>query len=149
MSKLQSQASPIPEINVVQAAVGGRLEAEQTANYELEAGYRFNESLSVVGNVFYVQVDKPIIYTANTSDSGSDGYFNGTKLSSFGLEGELRCNRSEYSTSLGHSVYRAKDNAIDYVRGDEDRFLAAPAQKITASFNWHVIKNLDWNVNGF
>ena len=43
LKALYSQASRIPGINVVQAAVGGKIEAEQTANYELEAGYRFTE----------------------------------------------------------------------------------------------------------
>jgi outer membrane receptor for ferrienterochelin and colicin len=50
LKALYSQAARIPGINVVLGAVG-KLEAEQTSNYELEAGYRFSDSLSWVGNV--------------------------------------------------------------------------------------------------
>jgi len=148
LKALYSQAARIPGINVVQAATDGKIQAEQTTNYELEAGYRFSDSLSVVGNVFYIQVDKPIIFTAD-ADSDSDGYHNGKKLSSYGLEGELRWNRPQFSASMNYSFYRAKDNDIDYLRGDEDRFLAAPAHKVTVNGTWHILKTLDWNANAF
>ena len=149
LKALYSQASRIPGINVVQAAVGGKIEAEQTANYELEAGYRFTDSLSWVANVFYMQVDKPIIYTASAAGGSSDGYYNGTKISTAGVESELRWDQPKYSSSLSYSFYRAMDNDIDYVRGDAENFLAAPAHKVTASGTWHINKSLDWNLNGY
>jgi outer membrane receptor for ferrienterochelin and colicin len=135
---------------VIQSEVGGQIKDEQTSNYELEAGYRFTDSLSWVANVFYMEVDKPIIYTASAGAGGSsDGYYNGTKLSTSGLETEVRWDRPKYSTSLSYSFYRAIDNDIDYVRGDEGDFLAAPANKVAASGAWHITKALDWNINGY
>lgn len=147
---LYSEAARIPAINVLGDAVGGKLEAEQTKNYEVEAGYRFNKDLSLVANVFYMQVLKPIQFTADASGGASDGYNNGTNnLSTCGLETELRWDRPEYSTYLSYSFYRPDDNDASYVRGDDSHFLAAPAHKVGLSETWHVMKALDWNVNGF
>jgi outer membrane receptor protein involved in Fe transport len=50
---------------------------------------------------------------------------------------------------LTYSFYRADDNEVDYVRGDEGRFLGAPTHKVTLSETWHILKALDWNVNCF
>jgi outer membrane receptor for ferrienterochelin and colicin len=97
-----------------------------------------------------MEVNKPIIYTATADGTGgSDGYYNGSKLSTAGLESQLRWDRPKFSTSLSYSYYRAVDNDIDYVRGDAGSFLAAPAHKVTASETWHITKALDWNVNGY
>lgn len=150
LKALYSQAARIPGINVVLESVAGKLQAEQTANYELEAGYRFTDSWSWVANVFYMQVDKPIIFTDTGGGVGSsEGYLNGSRLSTAGLESELRWDQPKYSTSLNYSFYRAIDNDIDYVRGDEARFLAAPAHKVTANATWHITPSLDWNLNGY
>ena len=150
---LYSEAARIPAINVEQAAVDGygTVDEEHTVNYELEAGYQFTKTLSWVGNVFYMEVDDPIIYTAS-ADAGvaSDGYYNATnRLSTYGVETELRWSLRRISTHLSYSFYRADDNDVDYVRGDAGRFLAAPAHKVTLSETWHILKSLDWNLNGF
>jgi outer membrane receptor for ferrienterochelin and colicin len=147
---LYSQASRIPGINVINSAISGNLEAEQTVNYELEAGYKFTDSLSWSANVFYMEVNKPIIYTAAAAVGGSsDGYYNGTKLSTAGLESELRWDQPQFSSSLNCSYYRAVDNDIAYVQGDPGNFLAAPSYKVAANFTWHINPKLDWNLNGF
>jgi outer membrane receptor protein involved in Fe transport len=148
LKALYSQASRIPGINVVKDAVGGKLQAEQTVNYELEAGYRFTDSLSWSANVFYMQVNRPILFTTGTGGT-NDGYHNGTRLSTAGAENELRWDRPRFSSHLSYSFYRAIDNGVDYVRGDDGHFLAAPANKVTASETWHITKSLDWNVNGY
>ena len=150
LKALYSQASRIPAINVVNTSIGGRLESEQTVNYELEAGYQFTDALSWAGNIYFMEVNRPIIFAAAAvGGTASEGYYNGSRLSSAGLESELRWNRPKYSTAVSYSFYRAVDNNIDYVRGDEGRFLAAPAHKITASATWHITPSLDWNVNAF
>lgn len=38
---------------------------------------------------------------------------------------------------------------MPYVRGDDARFLGAPTHKVAINGTWHVLKSLDWNVNGF
>ncbi len=143
---IYSQAARIPSINVVNDALGGHLDAEKTTDYEVEAGYRFTDSLSLVGNVFYMQVDKPIITAAIDN---TDVYYNGTKLSTAGFESELRYDRPLLSTHLSYSYYHAIDDDIAQVQGTDGRFLAAPAHKIAVSETWHILKGLDWNVNGF
>jgi len=150
LKALYSQASRIPGINVVQAATVPNLQAEQTSNYELEAGYKFDHGVSVVGNLFFMEVDKPIIYTAGAGNGGADeGYFNGSKISSAGFETELRWDQTQFSSYLSYSYYRAVDNDDEYLRGDADHFLAAPAHKITLKETWHILKSLDWNINAF
>lgn len=149
LKALYSQASRIPGINVEQAASDGVVKPEQTSDYEIEAGYQFNDSLSLVGNIFYTQLDKPIIYTADTAGGSSDGYYNGTKISTAGMESQLRWDQPQFSSSLSCSFYRAIDNAVAYVRGDEGSFLAAPTVKVTASGTWHLMKSLDWNNSGY
>jgi outer membrane receptor protein involved in Fe transport len=150
LKALYSQASRIPGINVVADAVGGKLVAEQTVNYELEAGYRFTDSLSWVANVFYMEVEHPIIFTDSGGGGDStEGYFNAGKISTAGVESDLRWDRPKFSTALSYSFYRAIDNDVDYVRGDADTFLAAPAHKVTLSETWHVNKSLDCNLNGY
>jgi len=149
LKALYSQASRIPAINVLKDAVGGKLEAEQTANYELEAGYQFTDSLSWTANVFYMEVNQPIIYSANALGASSDGYHNGTKLSTAGLESELRWDQPDFSASLNCSYYRAVDNDIAYVQADPGNFLAAPSYKVAANITWHINPKLDWNINGF
>ena len=65
------------------------------------------------------------------------------------MESELRWDRPQYSAYLGYSFYQAYDNDIDYVRGGEGQFLAAPTHKVSFSETWHITKSLDWNINGF
>jgi outer membrane receptor protein involved in Fe transport len=65
------------------------------------------------------------------------------------LETELRWDRPRFSTIVNYSFYRAIDNDIDYLRGGDGSFLAAPAHKVTVTETWHLTKSLDWNLNGF
>lgn len=150
---LFSEAARIPSINVEQAAMEGygTVDVERTANYELEAGYKFTKALSAVGSMFYMRVRDPILYTAYTIDNVAvDGYYNATNMiSTYGLAAELRWDTSQVSAHLNYSFYRAYDNDVDYLRGDDNRFLAAPAHKVSFSTTWRILRSLDWNVSGF
>lgn len=72
MKALASKASRIPAINVIAESVGPKLRSEETTNYEIEAGYKFSNTLSLTGNVFYMIVNHPIIY--ETLQNDGDGY---------------------------------------------------------------------------
>jgi outer membrane receptor protein involved in Fe transport len=61
----------------------------------------------------------------------------------------VRWDRPKDSSTLNYSYYRAVDNDVDYVRGGDGTFVAAPAHKVTGSETWHVTKALDWNVNAY
>ena len=61
----------------------------------------------------------------------------------------MRWDRPKYSAALGYSFYRAIDNGIASVEGDDARFLAAPTHKVTVSGTWHVNQSLDCNFSGY
>lgn len=148
LKALYSEASRIPAINVLQEAGTSGIVPEKTVNYELEAGYKFSPGLSWVGNVFLMGVDHPIHLITDPSTL-TEVYVNGNKISTYGLESEVRWDQGEFSTYLSYSLYLAGDNAEPALYGDSTRFLAAPTHKISLSETWHVTRNFTWNINSF
>jgi outer membrane receptor protein involved in Fe transport len=146
---LASQAERIPAINVLQEAVGGPLKPEQTTNYEVELGYKFAEKRTLTGNVFYMAVDRPIVFETLPGGADTEGYFNGNRISSAGFETEYRWAQGDFENYVGYSFYRAVNNDESYVRGDSGRFVGSPTHKISASSTWHPTKQLDVNLNGY
>jgi outer membrane receptor protein involved in Fe transport len=145
---LASQATRIPAINVLQEAVG-QLKPEETTNYEIELGYKFAEKRSLTGNVFYMVVDRPIVFETLPGGDNAEGYFNGNRISSAGFETEYRWTQGQFDNFVGYSFYRAVNNDEPYVRGDSGRFLGAPTHKISASSTWHPTKQIDVNLSGY
>ena len=143
---LYSQAYRTPGINVIQES--HNLQAEHTSNYELETGYKFPHGISWVGNVFYMKVEKPIIFFS-TTNGATEFYTNGKDISTYGLESELRWEQPKFSSYLSYSFYQAGENDELYVRGDDSRFLGTPTHKVSWSETWHMCKKVDWNVSGF
>jgi outer membrane receptor for ferrienterochelin and colicins len=144
---LASQASRIPAINVIAESVGPRLQPEETTNYEIEAGYKFSGTMSLTGNVFYMGVDRPIIYETFKDDG--DGYYNGKRISSAGIESEFRWSPTGFTNYAGFSLYRAVDNSEPYVRADSTHFVGSPSYKFSFGSTWHASRNLSLNVNGY
>jgi outer membrane receptor protein involved in Fe transport len=149
LKALASQAIRIPAINVLQEAVGGALKPEQTTNYEIELGYKFAEKRSLTGNVFYMAVDRPIVFETLPGGAESEGYFNGHRISSSGFETEYRWTQGDFENYLGYSFYRAVNNDEPYVRGDSGRFVGSPTHKLSASSTWRPTKKLDVNLNAY
>ena len=144
LKALFDQAYRTPNIGVIADALTAEIEPETTTTYELEAGYQFTESLSLVGNLFYLQIEDPIIYSAV-----SDGYFNDAQVSSFGAEAEFRITRERWNGYLGYSWYAAEYNMVGIYRsGDETRLLGTPAHKLAFSATAHLTERLAWNWNG-
>lgn len=144
LKALFAQAYRTPNIGVIADAVVPALLPETTTTYELEAGYEFPGGVTLVGNVFSLRIDDPLIYSAVL-----DGYFNDRRVGSFGTEVELRVRQERWQASLGHSWYLATDNDVAlYQSGDPDRFLGTPAHKLTFSFTAQLRPWLDWNLNG-
>jgi outer membrane receptor protein involved in Fe transport len=146
---LASQATRIPAINVLQEAVGGSLKPEQTTNYEIELGYKFADKRTLTGNVFYMAVNRPIVFETLPGGTDTEGYFNGNQISTAGFETEYRWAQGPFDNRVGYSFYRAVNNDEPYVRGDSGRFLGAPAHKVAVSSTWHATKQFDVNVNGY
>ena len=149
LKALFTQAFRIPAINVILESVGPKLHAEKTSNYEIEAGYKFHNGLSWTGNLFDLKIERPIIFFTSADGANTEGYRNGGRISSSGLETELKWDRPVFSTLLNYSFYQARDNREAYLRGDSQRFLGAPTHKVAWSGTWHVQRNFDVNVNGY
>jgi outer membrane receptor protein involved in Fe transport len=148
---IDSSAFRIPAVMVIDGALG-QLPSERIKDYEFEAGYNFGGGFTWTANVYRMEVDHPIIYTATVdpvTGAGIDGYFSGQDESSVGIESELRWDRPKFNAYLSLSAYRADQNNEPYVRADATHFLGSPARKVTASASWHVTNQLDWNLSGF
>ncbi len=149
LKALASQATRIPAINVLQEAVGGPLRPEQTTNYEIELGYKFAEKRTLTGNIFYMSVNRPIVFETLPGGNDTEGYFNGSKISTAGFETEYRWVQGQFDNRVGYSFYRAVNNDEPYVRGDTGRFLGSPTHKVAVSSTWHATRQLDVNLNGY
>ena len=137
-----------PNINILNTPVNGYVESEQTTSCQLEAGYQFDHGVSLVENIFYMQIKDPIVYWV---DPGTlvEGYINGGNISSYGSETELRWQQEKFSTTLGYSMYLLDDNSVTaWQSGSFHQSLGIPTHKFSASATWHILDALSWNVNG-
>ena len=120
---------------------------ELTTGYQLEAGYQFTKNLSAVGNLYYMRIKKPLAYTYYSATSF--GYINGTPLSTYGGEAELRYSTEDFSTKLGYSYYQANEQIPFYQSDVGGLNLEQPAHKVSFSGTYHIRKDLDANLNGW
>src|ERR1019366_6896426 len=63
LKALYDQAYRTPNINILNSPVNGIVESENTTSYQLEAGYIFDHGFSLTENVFYMQIEDPIVYS--------------------------------------------------------------------------------------
>ena len=137
-----------PNINILNTPVNGSVESEKTTSYQLEAGYQFDHGVSLVENIFYMQIHDPIVYWV---DPGTmvEGYINGGNITTAGSETELRWQQEKLSTTLGYSLYVLDQNQVaPWQSGNFRQSLGIPTHKFSASATWHILDALSWNVNG-
>ncbi len=82
---------------------------ETTNAYELEAGYRLSDTVSIVTNVFWIELEDNIVYT---SIGGSESYENFGKVTNYGFESELRVVDNWGNVAVGYSFYRNHENNV-------------------------------------
>ena len=148
---LYDQAFRTPNVEIVQQRLAGaNITDEKTSSYQLEAGYQFNSHVSTVANLYYMRIKKPLAFT--TVDNTVFGYTNGSPVSTYGGELELRYQNDIVSGYLGYSYYQADEQ----LGGDVGLYgssvggqnLALPQHKVSFSGTWHVCQDFDWNVSG-
>ena len=145
---LYDQAFRTPNIENIHQTLGGIPNTyELTTGYQLEAGYQFTKSLSLVGNLYYMRIKKPLAYTYYSATSF--GYINGTPLSTYGNETELRYANEDFSAKLGYSYYQANEEIPFYKSDIGGLNLEQPAHKVSFSGTYHISKSLDLNLNGW
>lgn len=148
---LYDQAFRTPNIEIIQQRLAGaNITDEKTTSYQLEAGYQFNSHVSTVANLYYMRIKKPLAFT--TVDNTAFGYTNGSPVSTYGGELELRYQNDTVSGYLGYSYYQADEqlgeNVGLYGSSVGGQNLALPEHKVSFSGTWHVCKDFDWNVSG-
>ncbi len=148
---LYDQAFRTPNVETIQQRLpDANITYEKTTSYQLEAGYQFSSHLSTVANLYYTRVEKPLAFT--TVNNLVFGYTNGSPISTYGGEWELRYQNDLISAYLGYSYYQADQELGEGLGlygsrvGGEN--LALPEHKVSFSGTWHIRKDLDWNVSG-
>jgi outer membrane receptor protein involved in Fe transport len=157
---LFDQAYRTPNINIInsplnvfssalaKAAPSSEVKSEKTTSYQIEAGYLFDHGFSLVGNLYYMEIEDPIVYMVDAGTS-NEGYANGGKISTYGTELELRYTCEKFSGSLGYSFYALGQNTVPVWQSGVSRLaLGIPAHKVSASGTWHITDHLNWNLNG-
>jgi len=160
LKALYSEAFRTPNVDVVNFSVKGNLDAvadgqapgeditsESTTAYELEAGYKFSDSVYWAGNIFHIKVEDPIIWMVFP---GGEGYNNGGAVSSYGLETELRVTPKWGDVKIGYGLYIPdQTGAPDWASDDDDRNMGFPNHQISYDLTYNITRAFSLNCNGF
>ncbi len=87
------QSFRTPQIELINYDAGRSVTPERATAYELELGYQFIESLSLVSNAFYQQINDILVFGGVQVDgmgAEAEAYFNSKKHSNYGVESQLR-----------------------------------------------------------
>jgi outer membrane receptor for ferrienterochelin and colicin len=166
---LISQAFRTPQIEIIQfggvdAAGDPNIKSETTTAYELEAGYRLSDAVSVVANAFWIEIADILVYS-----SVENSYENFDAVTNYGVEAELRVADEWGSVALGYSFYRNHHNdvpafctsgSVFYLGNysedpnyascgqDDGLLLGFPAHKLTFNGTYFITDHLSFNLNG-
>lgn len=159
---LFSQAFREPQIEIINfGEVDGsgdpKIKAETTTAYELEAGYRLSDTVSVLANAFWIEVADILVFSPVGS---SAAYANFDAVINYGVEFEMRVADQWGNASVGYSFYRNYRNDVPAfctkgsVSADPDcgekngLLLGFPAHKLTFNGTYYITNRLSLNLNG-
>jgi hypothetical protein len=148
---LFDQALRTPNVETIQQALSDTsVTYETSTGSQLEAGYRFNERVSLVANLYSMRVDKPLALT--TLDNTAFGYGDGSSISTNGGEAKLRYQDTALSGYVGYGYYRADDELSAalglYAPSQEGQNLALPSHKVSFVGAYRIREPLTWSVSG-
>ncbi len=111
------------------------LEPELTSTAELELGYKIGKNTSIKGNLFYINLEKPIVFLG-------ESYTNYGSLNSAGAELELAANLPKYGGFVNFSFTSPIGNtSADFLTDDKNTFLGFAPLKINLG-TYYKFKNL-------
>ncbi len=117
------------------------LEPEKTGVVEFEAGYKLNKDMAITANIYYINIDKPIVYSDNTYNNKDQ---TGTK--GFELEYRIRKNwgyiNANYSYYSAQGINKVTDYAVPDAKGS---LLATPQHKVALNGSFNLTKKLTFN----
>jgi outer membrane receptor for ferrienterochelin and colicin len=137
---LYSNAFKAPTI--INLDVNSGIRPERLESTELELGYQPTEGLSLIGNIFYTVVNKPILYYS--PDGLIDNYRNGEKIGTVGFELSSTVKKSWGKLIANYSFYQAADNKVqDFeVQGKSSLLLGFPQHKLVAQATVTISKHI-------
>jgi outer membrane receptor for ferrienterochelin and colicin len=100
-------------------------------NYEMEVGYKLNNTSWLVVNAYDVRFKKLISYLADP-DTGLGSYKNLGKTGTRGLEAEYKYQGKKTEVTVNYAFYKVTDNNVMSfaVPGNESMFLALPQHRL-------------------
>ncbi|MCS7073380.1 MAG: TonB-dependent receptor plug domain-containing protein [Bacteroidia bacterium] len=102
-------------------------------SYEMEAGYKLTPNWSIRGNVFFHDIDKPIVYVGL-----DNSYQNFGRIQSYGIESEITATFKKLGGYVNVSINRAGEaTSPDFlIPNDKNQFLAMAPLKINGGAYW-------------
>lgn len=122
---LASQAFRSPSLFEINAAFDTQangdphITPEVAKVLEAELGVRLTPTMSLVGNIFYSQIDSSIVYSTEYDDEDNvvEGYRNNGTSGTWGLETEYKLKGNWGFLNLNYSYYSAKGiNEVEYYK---------------------------------
>jgi hypothetical protein len=114
-------------------------------------GIKPNEHIQLIANVFWVRIDRPIIYGFNQQNN-TEQYFNSDSTGSAGVEAEFRLKYRPVSLNLNYSFYSAanQNRAPVYgVPGHDELLLGMAPHKLAVAASFRLYRdNLFLNTTG-
>ena len=123
------------------------IKPEVTQVIELEAGYNLTDDMLLSANIFYIKLDKTIVYFVD-ENTGDEGYANVDVSGTKGFDLEYRIKQNWGYANLAYSFYSAKgiNKVPDYsVPTSEDALLGTPQHKVTLNSSFNIYKGLSIN----
>ncbi len=117
------------------------LEPEKTRVAEFEAGYKLSKDMAITANIFYINIDKPIIF-------GEYTYENIDQTGTKGFELEYRIRKNWGYINANYSYYSAKgiNKVTEYSVPDaKGSLLATPQHKVALNGSFNLTKKLTFN----
>ena len=115
--------------------ISPNIEPEKSDVYELEIGYQFTPHFALSGNVFYTDINDPMVYLYyydETNNEEYEGFYNSTTYGSKGIELEAKLN-GDWGYLIANYSYYSVDgiNEIEYysVPNNSKATLAFPQHK--------------------
>jgi outer membrane receptor for ferrienterochelin and colicin len=130
------------------------IKSEKTDTYEIELGYKINQNMSIVANLFDISSKDSIMFStipATPTSPTKEIYLNADKIGTRGIETEFRWRDQKNYLTLNHSYYRATDSSIANFRvynfqtntvTNDKLFLGFPAHKVSLNANYQVMPKL-------
>lgn len=145
LKALVSKAFRVPSAGTLTSSSGNaRLEPEKTFVTELEFGYKFQQNLLVIVDLFQTKLEDPIIFVSR--ENNQSGYSNESQTGSKGIEVTSKFKFGHSDFDFAYAYHKPSKNEIDiYASPDNDAFIAFPQNTISASINHALNPNITFN----